>query len=403
MCWCPADHSDSGEIFWTFARPAGRAAALEQRWRAASWTEQSCAMFPVIWELTPGSRGGRHFGSRVVEGADGLPLSSPSGIGANGPPSQDLRVRKRVTLVRVEPRWNHPRWTTRCHRIRGCATGYLVLWAPQPARHGCGQPTARCTWSNMARGAGMRSIAWNAGLNYGWPLVAFGRHYSRAAGSGSEPKLPGMEPPLHVLGPVHRAVRSCNLSRSDMFPDWQGDLLVGALAFDLISRVDPDAEFAEAERIETAETARVRDVRVAPDGAIWFLSVGQRHSLSDEPVIQRTRLAARHDFYLTWGALPPRCALPQRYFCKAKMGSARGSPLVRLSALGPRGAGARCPQAVHALSHRSMETGCSSLCSSRFASGPSRSMTAKRPGAVERGQHPVPCGAQEIDRPGLAL
>ena len=30
----------------------------------------------------------------------------------------------------------------------------------------------------------------------------------------------------------------------------------------------------EVERIETPETARVRDVRLGPDGAVWFLSEG---------------------------------------------------------------------------------------------------------------------------------
>ncbi|MEM1342486.1 MAG: PQQ-dependent sugar dehydrogenase, partial [Pseudomonadota bacterium] len=59
----------------------------------------------------------------------------------------------------------------------------------------------------------------------------------------------------------------------EMFPEWQGDLLVGALAFDLISRLDPDSGMTEVEQIQTPETGRVRDIRVAPDGAVWFLSV----------------------------------------------------------------------------------------------------------------------------------
>ena len=31
---------------------------------------------------------------------------------------------------------------------------------------------------------------------------------------------------------------------------------------------------AEAERLHAPETDRVRDIREAPDGSIWFLSVG---------------------------------------------------------------------------------------------------------------------------------
>jgi streptogramin lyase len=55
--------------------------------------------------------------------------------------------------------------------------------------------------------------------------------------------------------------------------DWAGDAFVGSLKFDYIGRLDPDAGFAE-EQITAPETARVRAVVEGPDGAIWFLSVG---------------------------------------------------------------------------------------------------------------------------------
>jgi streptogramin lyase len=48
---------------------------------------------------------------------------------------------------------------------------------------------------------------------------------------------------------------------------------VGSLKFDYIGRLDPDRGFAE-ERLAAPETARVRAVAEGPDGAIWFLSVG---------------------------------------------------------------------------------------------------------------------------------
>jgi glucose/arabinose dehydrogenase len=62
--------------------------------------------------------------------------------------------------------------------------------------------------------------------------------------------------------------------QGDMFPDWRGDIFVGSLKFDMISRLE-GTPLTEVERIESAETARVRDLVEAPDGSIWFLSVGQ--------------------------------------------------------------------------------------------------------------------------------
>ena len=53
---------------------------------------------------------------------------------------------------------------------------------------------------------------------------------------------------------------------------WAGDVFTGSLKFDYIARLDPEKGYAE-ERITAPETGRVRDVREAPDGSIWFLSV----------------------------------------------------------------------------------------------------------------------------------
>ena len=57
-----------------------------------------------------------------------------------------------------------------------------------------------------------------------------------------------------------------------LWPDWRGQFFVGSLKFDYISRLDPTGGFREVERMAFPETGRVRDVREAPDGAIWFLS-----------------------------------------------------------------------------------------------------------------------------------
>ena len=58
-----------------------------------------------------------------------------------------------------------------------------------------------------------------------------------------------------------------------LFSAWKGQPFVGSLKFDMISRLSPDGR-TELARIQTPETERVRDIREAPDGAIWFLSVG---------------------------------------------------------------------------------------------------------------------------------
>ncbi len=56
-----------------------------------------------------------------------------------------------------------------------------------------------------------------------------------------------------------------------MFPDWQGDILLGALAGQALVRLDVDGDtIIGEERFRTGE-GRVRDVAVDDDSAILIL------------------------------------------------------------------------------------------------------------------------------------
>lgn len=108
------------------------------------------------------------------------------------------------------------------------------------------------------------------GANYGWPVATHGMDYSGATISPYT-TYPGMKDPIVVwvpsIGPSGLAVY-----RGAMFKDWQGDLITGALAIPQVRRIDINAagKVVGQERIFPEITQRVRDVRVAPDGAIWI-------------------------------------------------------------------------------------------------------------------------------------
>lgn len=59
-----------------------------------------------------------------------------------------------------------------------------------------------------------------------------------------------------------------------MFPEWRGDLIAGALKFQLLSRLDRDDSGAivAEERMFEGEFGRIRDVNIAPDGSLWLLT-----------------------------------------------------------------------------------------------------------------------------------
>lgn len=111
-----------------------------------------------------------------------------------------------------------------------------------------------------------------AGRNYGWPVITYGRDYTGfRIGVGTAKD--GLEQPLHYWDPSI-APSAIAVYRGAMFPEWDGDFLVAALKFELLSRLDRDAsgKVAGEERLLRGEYGRIRDVTVAPDGAVLMVT-----------------------------------------------------------------------------------------------------------------------------------
>ena len=74
---------------------------------------------------------------------------------------------------------------------------------------------------------------------------------------------------------VSPAVSGLVVYSGGLFPEWAGTLMTGALQHDAIIRLGPGSGgLVEVERLFDGVFPRIRDVREAPDGAIWFLSEG---------------------------------------------------------------------------------------------------------------------------------
>lgn len=109
-----------------------------------------------------------------------------------------------------------------------------------------------------------------AGLNYGWPEATYGIEYSgEPVGAGITTKE-GTEQPVYywdpVIGPSGMA-----LYRGDEFPEWRDAFLVGGLVSTglVVLHIEND-RVAYEERVPL--NARVRDVRVDANGAIYVLT-----------------------------------------------------------------------------------------------------------------------------------
>lgn len=110
------------------------------------------------------------------------------------------------------------------------------------------------------------------GQNYGWPMITYGRDYSRALITPFTER-PGMEQPLLYWTPSI-APGGMTLYDGALFPQWRGNLFVAALAEKSVRRVpidrngQPGAQQVLFEEVDQ----RMRDVRTGPDGALYLLT-----------------------------------------------------------------------------------------------------------------------------------
>lgn len=111
-----------------------------------------------------------------------------------------------------------------------------------------------------------------AGRNYGWPVITHGRDYSGSPVKGAVGRTAeGMEPPHHVWE-VSPAISGMLFYSGKAFPEWKGNLFVGALAKSALIRLELDGDrIVHEERLLTDRAERIRDVREGPDGAIYVL------------------------------------------------------------------------------------------------------------------------------------
>ncbi|PAV27139.1 glucose dehydrogenase [Tamilnaduibacter salinus] len=110
-----------------------------------------------------------------------------------------------------------------------------------------------------------------AGTNYGWPVITHGIGYSGLPISDKTHKE-GMAQPLHFWDPSI-APSGMTFYDGDRFPNWQGDLFVGALKFQKVVRLRiRDDAVIEEEDLLSDLNHRIRAVRQGPDEALWVLT-----------------------------------------------------------------------------------------------------------------------------------
>ena len=263
----PRDFAQSREIWLSYAAPVDGGAATAVGKGRLSDDGSTLDGFERLY-AGDGTSGGRHFGSRIVEAADGtiFVTAGDRGTGPGGMQAQDgTRVEGSVIHLNRDG--------SPATSIEGWRPGVFSKGHRNAQGATLGPDGALWLVEHGAQGGDEVNLV-ESGKNYGWPVISYGVNYngdSIGEGQGQD----GLEQPAHYWDPSI-APSGMIVYSGALVPEWTGHIFTGSLNTSFLSRLDPDTAaetgFAE-ERIESAETARVRDVREAPDGSIWFVSV----------------------------------------------------------------------------------------------------------------------------------
>jgi glucose/arabinose dehydrogenase len=110
------------------------------------------------------------------------------------------------------------------------------------------------------------------GLNYGWPLIAYGTEYDRRPINGGLTKAPRMQQPKYFWDP---AIGPTSMAFYDgkLIPEWRNNLFVAAHMGQHVARlVLKGHRVVGEERLLLDQKQMMRWVGQGPDGALWVLT-----------------------------------------------------------------------------------------------------------------------------------
>jgi glucose/arabinose dehydrogenase len=261
------EHAQNGWIYWAYNAPGagGWGTALARgKLQGSRMTEVQ-----VLFSMKPKTRSSQHFGGRIVFDKAGMLYLT---LGDRGDKERAQKLDDHAgSVIRLHDDGRVPidnpfvkraealpeKWTLGNRNMQGASlhpkTG--ELWTHEHGPQGGDEV-------NVMR----------AGLNYGWPVITYGVNYGFGTRIGEGQTKPGMVQPLHLWVPSIAPSGMAFVSGSK-FPQWTGDLLVGALRDQMLVRLELDGEkVVREERLLRGIVGRIRDVRMGPDGLVYLLT-----------------------------------------------------------------------------------------------------------------------------------
>ena len=313
---------DNHWVYLSYHRPAGENAG-ETMLARGRW--ENDALVDIRDIFATGATGTE--GSRIGFAADGMlhmTVSAP-GVGPDVVRSQNpkdyagktIRLRDDGSIPRDNPFVNDSRYLPAIYTL-GHRNGHSMVLNPW---------TNELWATEQGPNGGDEINVLQAGGNYGWPLVSYGRVYSGPRVSPN-PTREGMVPPL-VFWVPSIAVTGMTFYQGDVFTAWRRNAFVGGLRegevprTGQLQRIEFNDRWEEIRRetlLRELPNQRIRDVREGPDGlAVRADCRSRRRRVAHRTgELSRRRKPSR----LIVSAQPPRAAPPSPSWWVVRSGDA---------------------------------------------------------------------------------
>ncbi len=263
--------AEDNTIFWSFAEPRQGGNGTSVARGVLSSDRQRLEQVSVILQTQPTYDGDKHFGSRLVFGADGMlyvTLGERSDR-ATRQQAQDLGSHL-GKILRINADGSVPKDNPFVGKPG--ARPEIWSWGHRNVQAAGIDAKGQLWGVEMGASGGDELNLIEKGKNYGWPLIAYGEEYSGLAiGDGASARA-GLEQPVYYWDPVI-APSGAQWYSGEAFPAWRGNLFVGGLRGQALVRLVVDGNrVVGEEHLLTERRQRIRDVRQGPDGALYLVT-----------------------------------------------------------------------------------------------------------------------------------
>lgn len=222
----------------------------------------------TVFRMLPKSTRGQHFGSRLAFDASGFLYIT---LGDRGEMQRAQRMDDHAgSVIRLHDDGRVPA-DNPFIKVPGARPEKFTL-GNRNMQGAAFHPVTGELWTHEHGPQGGDEVnVMRAGRNYGWPVITYGVNYGIGTRIGEGTARAGMEQPLMRWTPSI-APSGMAFYTASAFPAWKGNLLVGALRGQALHRLELDGEKVVHEERLLQGLARIRDVRVGPDGLVYLLT-----------------------------------------------------------------------------------------------------------------------------------